>query len=96
MSQYRRAIRHPVGTIVLIAIATVLLAKSDRQQSFRHDTEKGSEAAAIALPETLSVLNFSPIGMIGFEPTTPASRKQCATKLRYIPPKFQYTTKKGG
>jgi hypothetical protein len=30
-------------------------------------------------------LNFSQIGMVGIEPTTPASRKQCATKLRYIP-----------
>jgi hypothetical protein len=29
--------------------------------------------------------NFSLIGMRGFEPPTPASRKQCATKLRYIP-----------
>ena len=25
------------------------------------------------------------VGMIGFEPTTPAPPEQCATKLRYIP-----------
>jgi hypothetical protein len=34
---------------------------------------------------TLLCLYFSQIGMIGFEPTPSASRKQRATKLRYIP-----------
>jgi hypothetical protein len=29
--------------------------------------------------------------MKGFEPSTPASRKQCATKLRYIPPEYSIT-----
>jgi hypothetical protein len=38
-------------------------------------------------------LVFSHIGMKGFEPSTPASRKQCATKLRYIPSDCQYTSK---
>jgi hypothetical protein len=61
-----------------------------------NDNQKRASVKLLTLPKPFSSDDSSPIGMIGFEPTTPASRKQCATKLRYIPPKFQYTTKKGG
>jgi hypothetical protein len=36
-------------------------------------------------PKVLLYISPQPIGMIGFEPTTPSSRTRCATKLRYIP-----------
>ena len=35
--------------------------------------------------QTISHCTQIDIGMRGFEPPTPASRKQCATKLRHIP-----------
>ena len=30
-------------------------------------------------------INYTAIGMTGFEPAAPSSRTKCATKLRYIP-----------
>jgi hypothetical protein len=61
-----------LGLLLIQGIEKSIHAYQKRQEGFLK--------ALTALQEPFYIFNFSPIGMIGFEPTTPASRKWGAHK----------------
>lgn len=45
---------------------------------------KTEKAARAVIPNCLNLMKYM-VGVIGFEPTAPASRTQCSTSLSYTP-----------